>query len=88
MERTLNIVQVKHEGNAKRYTFAVPLDERLNKGDIVLVATRHGDVIAKCVTDSSCLPGRVIDMIMQGKEVTGTVVGKYEYRSFDIGIDF
>lgn len=88
MEKVLNIVQVKHEGNDKRYTFAVPLDVELNKGDMVLVSTSYGDVMAKCVTDSSHLPDKIIDMIMEGKEVTGTVVGKYEYKSFDLEIGF
>ena len=84
METVLNIVQVKHEGNDKRYTFAVPLNVELKKGDMVLVSTRYGDVMAKCVTDSRLLSNGVIDMIMQGKTVTGTVLGKYEYKSFDL----
>ena len=88
MKRMLNIVQVKHKGNDKRYTFAVPLDVELKKGDLVLVATRYGDVMAECVTDSSHLPDKIIDMIMEGKEVTGIVVGKYEYKSFDLEIGF
>ena len=69
MEKVLNIVQVKHEGNDKRYTFAVPLGVELKKGDPVLVATRYGDVMAKCVTDSRLLSNGVIDMIMQGKRL-------------------
>ena len=88
MEKVLNIVQVKHEGIENRYTFSVPLDVELKKGAMVLVSTRYGDVMAKCVTDNRLLSNGVIDMIMQGKTVTGTVLGKYEYKSFDLEIGF
>lgn len=79
-----NIVQVMHNPMCGgRYAFEVPLDAKLEKGDVVRVGTRHGDTIATCVTNSVMMSDEMIDMMMCGKEVTGKVLGKYEYKSFD-----
>lgn len=79
-----NIVQVMHQGMCGgRYAFEVPLDVKLEKGDVVQVDTRHGDAIATCVTNSVMMSDEMIDMMMSGKKVTGKVLGKYEYKSFD-----
>lgn len=79
-----NIVQVVHEEryNNERYSFEVPLDVTLEKGDIVLVATKNGNRIAHCVTKTVMMSDEMIDMMMCGKKVTGKVLGKYEYKEF------
>lgn len=68
----MNIVQVRHlqDKNAKRYTYKVPDDESLNKGDMVLARNANGkESVAICVTDSENLSTNAIDMIMCGAEV-------------------
>lgn len=84
MKKMKNIVQVMHNPMCgSRYAFEVPLDVKLEKGDVVQVDTRHGDAIATCVTNSIFMSDEMIDMLMCGRKVTGKVLGKYEYKSFD-----
>ena len=81
-----NIVQVIHEDicnyNNERYSFEVPLDIQLEKDDVVLVATKYGNRIARCVTKTVMMSDEMIDMMMRGKKVTGKVLGKFEYKEF------
>lgn len=81
----MNIVQVRHiqDKNAKRYTYKVPDNESLNKGDIVLTRnTNNKESIAVCVTDSESLSSNAIDMIMCGAEVLSEVIGIYKFCKF------
>lgn len=83
----MNIVQVKHlqDKDAKRYTYKVPDDESLNKGDMVLARNANGkESVAVCVTDSENLSSNAIDMIMCGAEVLSEIVGLYEFCSFEV----
>ena len=79
-----NIVQVVHEEcyNSGRYAFEVPLKVQLKPGDVVLVKTKTGDKIARCVTKNVMMTDDMIDMMMNGKKVTGQVIGKFEYQDF------
>lgn len=79
-----NIVQVIHKDiyNNERYSFEVPLDIQLEKDDVVLVATKYGNKIARCVTKTVMMSDEMIDMMMHGKKVTGKVLGKFEYKEF------
>jgi len=79
-----NIVQVIHEGdyNRGRYCFEVPLDITLEKGDVVLVATKNGNRLAHCATKTIMMSDEMVDMMMFGKKVTGKVLGKFEYKEF------
>lgn len=79
------IVQVRHiqDKNAKRYTYKVPDNESLNKGDMVLTRNVNGkENVAICVTDSENLSTNAIDMIMCGAEVLSEVVGIYKFCKF------
>lgn len=83
-----NIVQVVHYSggqatNRERYTFNVPHGVKLEKDDIVLVEQRGGNAVAKCITDSEEVSDTVEDMIMRGKQITGSVVGKYIVGFFE-----
>lgn len=79
-----NIVQVEHLNDnglftKKRYTFNVPDDVKLQKGDLVLCETKHGNPsVARCVTDSVFVSDKILDAIMSGKKVISKVIGKYE----------
>lgn len=79
-----NIVQVIHEeGYTKdRYCFEVPLDITLAKDDVVLVATKNGNKIARCATKTVMMSDEMIDMMMWGKKVIGKVLGKFDYKEF------
>ena len=80
------IVQVRHiqDKNAKRYTYKVPDDESLNKGDMVLARNVNGkESVAICVTDSENLSTNVIYMIMCGAEVLSEVIGIYKFCKFE-----
>lgn len=82
-----NIVQVVHlnEWGSKRYTFNVPGDVELQKGDLVLCETKHGNPsVARCVTDSMLVSDKILDAIMSGEKVISKVIGKYELKEFDI----
>ena len=79
------IVQVRHiqDKNAKRYTYKVPANESLNKGDMVLTRNVNGkENVAICVTDSENLSTNAIDMIMCGAEVLSEVIGIYKIHKF------
>ena len=75
-----NIVQVRflQDPSKKRYTFNVPCNEKICKGDVVRI--RNKDAIAE--TNSEMLSENAIDMIMGGKEVLSWVIGKYKYDEF------
>lgn len=81
-----NIVQVKYVSNPrndKRYTFKLPLDKKLFKGDLVRVCNQDGtERICTCVTNSVVVSDTVIDMIMEGKEVLSEVIGRYNLTPF------
>lgn len=82
----MNIVQVRHiqDKNAKRYTYKVPDNESLNKGDMVLTRNVNGkESVAICVTDSENLSTNAIDMIMCGAEVLSEVIGEYKFYKFE-----
>ena len=81
-----NIVQVVHEEryNSGRYAFEVPIRVQLKPGDVVLVKTKAGDKIARCVTKNVMMSDDMIDMMMNGKKVTGQVLGKFEYQDFSV----
>lgn len=81
----MNIVQVRHmqDKNAKRYTYKVPDNKSLNKGDMVLTRNVNGkESVAICVTDSESLSSNAIDMIMCGAEVLSEVIGIYKFCKF------
>lgn len=83
----MNIVQVRHiqDTNAKRYTYKVPDNESLNKGDMVLTRNVNGkESVAICVTDSENLSTNAINMIMCGAEVLSEVIGEYKFYKFEI----
>lgn len=82
----MNIAQVRHiqDTNAKRYTYKVPDNESLNKGDMVLTRNVNGkESVAICVTDSENLSTNAIDMIMCGAEVLSEVIGIYKIYKFE-----
>ena len=71
----MNIVQIEHKGYPVRYTFEVPEGVRLHKGDIVQVKDKRGYHIVECVTDSHEVADELLDMIMDGKQVTADKAG-------------
>lgn len=81
-----NIVQVRflQDPSKKRYTFNVPCNEKICKGDVVRIRNKNdGEMIAIAETDSEMLSENAINMIMGGKEVLSWVIGKYEYNGFE-----
>lgn len=79
----MNIVQIEHKGSPVRYTFEVPEGVRLHKGDIVQVKDKRGYHIVECVTDSHEVDDELLDMIMDGKQVTASVTGIYKLDDFN-----
>ena len=79
----MNIVQIEHKGYPVRYTFEVPEGVRLHKGDIVQVKNKRGYHIVECVTDSHEVDEELLDMIMDGKQVTASVTGIYKLNDFN-----
>ena len=80
-----NVVQVRflQDPSKKRYTFNVPCNEEIHKGDVVRIKNKNNsEMIAIAETDSEMLSENAIDMIMGGKEVISWVIGKYEYSGF------
>lgn len=81
-----NVVQVRflQDPSKKRYTFNVPCNEKICKGDVVRIRNKNdSEMIAIAETDSEMLSENAIDMIMDGKEVISWVIGKYEYNGFE-----
>lgn len=78
------VVIVKH-ADGKRCMFEVPGDYVLKKGDKVLCDTKHGEVIATCVTESlKCCP-EVFDMFAELVGATfplRKILGKYNFVKF------
>ena len=80
-----NIVQVRflQDPFKKRYTFNVPCNEKICKGDVVRIRNKNdSEMIAIAETNSEMLSENAIDMIMGGKEVISWVIGKYKYDEF------
>lgn len=80
-----NVVQVRflQDSSKKRYTFNVPCNEKICKGDVVRIRNKNdGEMIAIAETNSEMLSENAIDMIIGGKEVLSWVIGKYEYNGF------
>lgn len=80
-----NVVQVRflQDPSKKRYTFNVPCNEKIHKGDVVRIRNKNdSEMIAIAETDSEMLSENAIDMIMGGKEVISWVIGKYKYDEF------
>lgn len=80
-----NIVQVRflQDPSKKRYTFNVPCNKEICKGDVVRIRNKNdSEMIAIAETDSEMLSENAIDMIMGGKEVISWVIGKYKYDEF------
>lgn len=80
-----NIVQVRflQDPSKKRYTFNVPCNEKICKGDVVRIRNKNdSEMIAIAETNSEMLSENAIDMIMGGKEVLSWVIGKYKYDEF------
>ena len=71
----MNIVQIMHKGCPVRYTFEVPEGVKLHQGDIVQVKNKRGYHIVECVTDSHEVDDELLDMIMDGKQVTADKAG-------------
>lgn len=83
--QTHNVVQVRiaEDKSQKRYTYNVPENVVLSKGDIVCVQNHNGrKTIAICVTDSEYLSDNDIDMIMNDSQVISNVIGKYQLRLY------
>lgn len=81
----MNIVQVKLLENTggKRYTYNVPENETLLKGDTVMVRNANGSKhLAICETNSERLTSNVVDMIMNGQRVLSDVIGVFTFRPF------
>lgn len=81
-----NIVQVclMEDVFKKRYTYNVPFGKELKKGDLVKVKNRNGrEIAAICATDSKCVENDIVDMIMCGDAVLSSVIGVYEYKSYN-----
>lgn len=80
-----NIVQVRflQDPSKKRYTFNVPCNEKICKGDVIRIRNKNdSEMIAIAETDSEMLSENAIDMIMGGKDVISWVIGKYKYDEF------
>lgn len=80
-----NIVQVRflQDPSKKRYTFNVPCNEKICKGDVVKIRNKNdSEMIAIAETNSEILSENAIDMIMGGKKVLSWVIGKYKYDEF------
>ena len=78
----MNIVQIMHKGCPVRYTFEVPEGVKLHQGDIVQVKNKRGYHSVECVTDSHEVDDELLDMIMDGKQVTASVTGVYKLTKF------
>lgn len=85
-ENVKNIVQVclMEDAFKKRYTYTVPFEEELKKGDLVKVKNRNGrEIAAICATDSKRVEDEIVDMIMCGNVVLSSVIGVYKYKPYD-----
>ena len=82
-----NIVLVTHieDSFKSKYTFKVPNDIKLHKGDMVWVKTRHGNKIACCKTDSHVVADEIAEALAGFRKVTGEVIGRVLIDKFDKG---
>lgn len=81
-----NIVQVRHlsDMSTRRYTYNVPANVQLIKGDTVKVKNNNGkETISVCVTNSEMVSNNTIDMIMSGNKVISEVIGIYKLEMFE-----
>lgn len=81
----MNVVQVRlvEDKDAKRYTYQVPDNIQLLKGDVVRTKNMNGkECIAICVTDSEFLSENAINMIMCGNRVASSIIGIYTLDLF------
>jgi len=79
----MNIVQVRFPNDCRRYNFMLPHGEKVEKGSYVCCETKNGRcAIAECVTDSEEVSENVVDMIMEGKNVTSKIVGVFKLDTF------
>ena len=81
----MNVVQVRlvEDKDAKRYTYQVPDNIQLLKGDVVRTKNMNGkECIAICVTDSEFLSENAINMIMCGSRVASSIIGIYTLDLF------
>lgn len=82
----MNIVIVKHENCGTKYIFLVPENKILKAGDLVMVESKHGEVIATCLSDSFVVneigAKRVFNAFGIDKP-TAYVVGKFTYDKWE-----
>ena len=81
----MNVVIVKHETSAVKYTFLVPEDKILKAGDLVKVNTKRGNALATCLCDSFVMDTtdrekmKTIFNAFGIDEPTAYVIGKFTY---------
>lgn len=82
----MNLVQIQYPNNIdrKRYTFKVPDGIVIRKNDVVRVKNRNGnEEIGIAVTSSVDVSDNIVDMIMSGKDVVSSVIGRYHYFPYE-----
>ncbi len=81
----MNVVIVKHENSAVKYTFLVPEDKILKAGDLVKVNTKRGNALATCLCDNFVMDTtdkekmKTIFNAFGIDEPTAYVIGKFTY---------
>ena len=81
----MNVVIVRHETSAVKYTFLVPETKSLKAGDLVKVNTKRGNALAICLCDSFVVDTtdkektKTIFNAFGTDEPTAYVIGKFTY---------
>lgn len=81
----MNVVIVRHETSAVKYTFLVPETKSLKAGDLVKVNTKRGNALAICLCDSFVVDTTDKEMkkaIFGIDEPTAYVIGKFTYEEW------
>lgn len=84
----MNVVIVRHETSAVKYTFLVPETKSLKAGDLVKVNTKRGNALAICLCDSFVVDAtneekmKTIFNAFDIDKPTAYVIGKFTYEEW------
>ena len=91
MNKFVQFVVCKHDGNSKKYMFYAPAFSDIKKGDGVLVDTKFGEqkatVLAVCTTSDDDVE-RILRVLTGAEDKPiKRVIGKYNFSKFDYSED-
>ena len=89
MNKFMNVVTVVHSlypTYQQHYTFKVPIEKKLHKGDMVICKNRRGDLLpSMCVTDSHYVHEEVAkEMTGHNKKPCSWVVGILNQEMWEV----